>query len=92
VPDQLYNRTFDVELHLSGKRVNRALTGSLVNPAPISGKMAGQAALGSSMSRNRFKSIALYGTVGIRLLLVFVGLLFAVEQRAPVVLLNEVTP
>jgi len=32
------------------------------------------------MSRNRFKSIALYATVGI-CLLVFVGLLFAVEQR-----------
>ena len=43
--------------------------------------MAGQAVLGSSMSRNRFKSIALYATVGIGLLLVFVGLLFAVEQR-----------
>jgi len=33
------------------------------------------------MSRNRFKSITLYGTVGIGLLLVFIGLLFAVEQR-----------
>jgi len=43
--------------------------------------MAGQAALGSSMSRNRFKSIALYATVGIGLLLVFAGLLFAAEQR-----------
>ena len=42
--------------------------------------------------RNRFKSIAVYGTVTIRLLLVFVGLLFAVEQRAPVMLLNDVTP
>jgi hypothetical protein len=47
----------------------------------MSGKMAGQAALGSSMSRNRFKSIALYATIGIGLLLVFVGLLFVVEQR-----------
>lgn len=43
--------------------------------------MAGQAALGSSMSRNRFKSIVLYATAGIGLLLVLVGLLFAVEQR-----------
>jgi hypothetical protein len=43
--------------------------------------MPGQAALGSSMSRNRFKSIALYATVGIGLLLVFIGLLAAVEQR-----------
>ncbi|MFZ0523321.1 MAG: hypothetical protein WAN14_21880 [Candidatus Acidiferrales bacterium] len=33
------------------------------------------------MSRNRFKGIALYATVGVGLLLVFVGLLFAVEQR-----------
>jgi hypothetical protein len=33
------------------------------------------------MSRNRFKSIALYATVGIGLLLLFVGLFFAVEQR-----------
>ncbi len=33
------------------------------------------------MSRNRFNSIALHATVGIGLLLVFVGLLFAVEQR-----------
>lgn len=33
------------------------------------------------MSRNRFKNIALYATIGIGLLLVFVGLLFAVEQR-----------
>jgi hypothetical protein len=33
------------------------------------------------MSRNRFKSIALYATVGIGLLFVFFGLLFAVEQR-----------
>jgi len=33
------------------------------------------------MSRNRFKSIAQYATVGIGLLLVFVGLLSAVEQR-----------
>jgi hypothetical protein len=44
------------------------------------------------MSRNRFKSIALYGTVEIRRLLAFVGLLFVVEQRAPVMLLNGVTP
>ena len=43
--------------------------------------MTGQAALRSSMSRNRFKSIAPYATVGIGLLLVFVGLLFAFEQR-----------
>jgi hypothetical protein len=43
--------------------------------------MAGQAALGSSMSRNHFKSIALYATAGIGLVLVFVGFLFAVEQR-----------
>jgi len=43
--------------------------------------MAGQGAFGSSMSRNRFKSIVLYATVGIGLLLVFVGLLFAVEHR-----------
>jgi hypothetical protein len=47
----------------------------------MSGKMAGQAALGSSMSRNRFKSIVLYATAGIGLPLVLVGLLFAVEQR-----------
>ncbi|SRR5579871_4304650 len=33
------------------------------------------------MSRNRFKSIVLYATAGICLLLVFVGLLFAVEYR-----------
>jgi hypothetical protein len=33
------------------------------------------------MSRNRFKSIVLYATAGIGLLLVFVGLLFAVEHR-----------
>jgi hypothetical protein len=33
------------------------------------------------MSRNRFKSIVLYATAGICLLLVLVGLLFAVEQR-----------
>ena len=33
------------------------------------------------MSRNRFKSITVYATVGISLLLLFVGLLFAVEQR-----------
>jgi hypothetical protein len=43
--------------------------------------MAGQAALGSSMSRNRFKNTVLYATAGISLLLVLVGLLFAVEQR-----------
>jgi hypothetical protein len=43
--------------------------------------MASQDALGSNMNRNRFKSIALYVTAGIGLLLVFVGLLFAVEQR-----------
>ncbi len=43
--------------------------------------MTGQTALGSRMSRNRFKSIALYATVGFGLLLVFFGLLFAVEQR-----------
>jgi hypothetical protein len=42
--------------------------------------MAGQAALGSSMSRNRFKSILLYATAGISLLLALGGLLFAVEQ------------
>jgi hypothetical protein len=47
----------------------------------MSGKMADQAALGSSMSRNRFKSIVLYATAGIGLLLVLVGLLFAVEPR-----------
>jgi hypothetical protein len=47
----------------------------------MSGKMPGQAALKPSMSRNRFKSVALYATVGIALLLVFVGFLFAVEQR-----------
>jgi hypothetical protein len=33
------------------------------------------------MSRNRFKSILLYVTAGIALLVVFVGLLFALEQR-----------
>ena len=33
------------------------------------------------MSRNRFKSIALYASIGIGLLFVFVGLFFAVEQR-----------
>jgi hypothetical protein len=33
------------------------------------------------MSRNHFKSIVLYATAGIGLLLVFVGLLFAVERR-----------
>ncbi len=33
------------------------------------------------MSQNRFKSIAFFGTAGIGLLLVLVGLLFAVEQR-----------
>jgi hypothetical protein len=33
------------------------------------------------MSGNRFKSIVLYATAGIGLLIVFVGLLFAVEQR-----------
>src|ERR1700730_4449825 len=33
------------------------------------------------MSRNRFKSVVLYATAGISLLLVFVGLLFAVEHR-----------
>ena len=43
--------------------------------------MAGQAALGSIMSRNRFKSIVLYATAGISLLLVLVGLLFTVEHR-----------
>jgi hypothetical protein len=43
--------------------------------------MASQDALGSNMSRNRFKSIVLYATAGIGLLLVLVGLLFAVEQR-----------
>jgi hypothetical protein len=43
--------------------------------------MAGQAALGSSMSRNRFKSIVLYAAAGISLLLVLVGLLFAIEHR-----------
>jgi len=43
--------------------------------------MAGQAAVWSSMSQNRFKSIALYATAGIGFLLVLVGLLFAVEQR-----------
>jgi len=42
--------------------------------------MAGQAALGSSMSWNRFKSVALYATAGIGLLLLLLGLLFAVEQ------------
>jgi hypothetical protein len=42
--------------------------------------MAGQT-LWSNMSLNRFKSIALYAAVGIGLLIVFVGLLFAVEQR-----------
>jgi hypothetical protein len=47
----------------------------------MSGKMAGQAAPGSNMSRNRFKRIGLYATAGIGLLLVFVGLLFAAEQR-----------
>ncbi len=35
----------------------------------------------SSMSRNRFKRIALYTTSGIGLLLVLIGLLFAVELR-----------
>jgi hypothetical protein len=43
--------------------------------------MAGQAAVWSSMSQNRFKSIALYATAGIGFLLVLVGLLSAVEQR-----------
>jgi hypothetical protein len=43
--------------------------------------MAGNGALWSSMSQNRFKSIALYATAGIGLLLVLVGLLFAAEQR-----------
>jgi hypothetical protein len=33
------------------------------------------------MSRNRFKNIVLYATAGIGLLLVLVGLLFAVEQK-----------
>ena len=45
-----------------------------------SGKIAGQSALGSSMSRNRFKSAVLYATAGIGLLLVLVALLFAVEH------------
>ena len=43
--------------------------------------MAGQDACGSNMSRNRFKSIFLYATAGIGVLLVLVGLLFVVEQR-----------
>jgi len=43
--------------------------------------MAGQAALRSSMNRNRFKRIVLYATTGIGLLVVLVGLLFAVEHR-----------
>jgi len=43
--------------------------------------MAGQAAGRSSMSQNRFKSIALYATAAVGLLLVFIGLLFAVERR-----------
>jgi hypothetical protein len=47
----------------------------------MSGMMAGQAALGRSMSRNRFKNIVLYATAGTGLLLVLVALLFAVEQR-----------
>jgi hypothetical protein len=37
--------------------------------------------LGSNMSRNRFKNVFLCATAGIGLLLVLVGLLFAVEQR-----------
>jgi hypothetical protein len=49
--------------------------------AAMSGKMADQAALGSSMSRNRFKRIVLYAVAGIGLLLVLIGLLFVVEQR-----------
>jgi len=43
--------------------------------------MADLAVLWSSMSQNRFKRIVLYATAGIGLLLVLVGLLFAVEQR-----------
>jgi hypothetical protein len=43
--------------------------------------MASRAALRSSMSQTRFKRIALYATVGISLLLVLIGMLFAVEQR-----------
>jgi len=43
--------------------------------------MAFRDALWSDMSRNRFKRIALYTTAGIGLLLVLIGLLFAVEQR-----------
>jgi hypothetical protein len=43
--------------------------------------VASQDALGSNMNRNRFKSIVVYVTAGIGLLLVLVGLLFAVEQR-----------
>jgi hypothetical protein len=60
--------------------VNQAFTGH----SPIrtmSDKMAVKAALGSSMSRNRFKSIVRYTTARISLLLVLVGLLFAVEHR-----------
>jgi hypothetical protein len=66
---------------MDGLRVNQALPQSLAQSGTKSVMMAGQAALGSSMSRIRFKSIALCATVGIGLLLVFVGLLFAVEQR-----------
>ena len=43
--------------------------------------MAGQATTGSSMSRIHFKRVVLYATAGIGLLLLLVGLLFAVEQR-----------
>jgi hypothetical protein len=45
------------------------------------GKIAFQAGLRSSMSRNRFKKTALCATAGIALLLALVALLFVVEQR-----------
>jgi hypothetical protein len=43
--------------------------------------MARQAAIGSSMNRNRFKSIFLYATAGIAVLLALLALLIVVEQR-----------
>jgi hypothetical protein len=45
------------------------------------GKMAFEAGLRSSMSRNRFKKSALCATAGIALLLALLALLIAVEQR-----------
>jgi hypothetical protein len=62
--------------YFTGYRVNRDVTRSLANSCMMAVRCGP-----SVMSRNHFKSIGLYTTAGIGVLIVIVGLLLVVEQR-----------